>query len=564
MSSEEVNQVRPAVGPAEHQTPPRSCPACRSARARRAFTVRGHHFLRCRDCRSLYLIERPDPAELSQLYSGERYYANPELGLGAHSGYRDYLGDREEIKEKFDRILARLERLVPPGRLLDVGAGPGLLVAAAESRGWDARGLDLNPWAVDWGREQLGVEVEVGSLEEAELEPSSLDAVTMLDLIEHVADPERLIAATARALRIGGALVVFTPDAGSIATRALGARWPEVQRAGEHLTLFSLDGLRELLLRHSLEPLGWHTVGKRTSLATLASDLAPLAPAIGRRLARSLEGRPVGRRKLEIDPRAKVCLYARRVPSPARVRPARMPKREAREVESAIHEELEHLAAAERLCDWMFDSVVGQARGNVAEVGAGIGTFSARLLAAGAERLLLLEPEPSLAEELRRRFERDERVTVVPEPIPEAPSLRGGRFDLVLCQNVLEHVDDDEAAVAAMAAALRPGGRLALLVPADPGLFGPLDLSYGHRRRYTAERIEELLRGAGLTTLELRHFNLLGIPGWWAKNRRPGARVGPRALAAYEALLPLWRPLEERIRPSRGLSLIARAERPPD
>jgi SAM-dependent methyltransferase len=199
-----------------------------------------------------------------------------------------------------------------------------------------------------------------------------------------------------------------------------------------------------------------------------------------------------------------------------------------------------------------------------AEVGAGVGTFSARLLDVGVRRLLLVEPDADLAAVLERRFGGDERIELVREALPDAPSLArdAGRYGFVLCQNVLEHVEDDAEALAAMAAALRPGGTLGLLVPAHPRLFGSLDRAFGHRRRYTSARLKQMLEAAGLELVELRSFNLLGVAGWWWKSRRGATTLGTRSLRAYEAILPLWRPLERRIAPRAGLSLIAVARRP--
>ena len=114
-----------------------------------------------------------------------------------------------------------------------------------------------------------------------------------------------------------------------------------------------------------------------------------------------------------------------------------------------------------------------------------------------------------------------------------------------------------------MADALAPGGQLTLLVPANPRLFGPLDDAYGHHRRYTRERLRMLFEQAELDVLDLYAFNTLGIAGWWATNRRPGSRVGPRSLAVYESLVRFWQPLERRLRPPWGLSLIVHARRPP-
>ncbi|MDQ3644487.1 MAG: bifunctional glycosyltransferase/class I SAM-dependent methyltransferase [Actinomycetota bacterium] len=223
--------------------------------------------------------------------------------------------------------------------------------------------------------------------------------------------------------------------------------------------------------------------------------------------------------------------------------------------------DLERLAAAEGLSDWMFSRFSAHARGTVAEVGAGIGTYSTRLLDAGVQRLLAIEPEPGCAEALERRVGADPRVTVARETLPDSPSLAqlAGSCDLVVCQNVLEHIDDDAAAVKAMAAALAPGGRMTLLVPAHPRLYGRLDRRYGHFRRYDRDRLEHLVDGAGLQLLELRWFNALGVPGWWVKNRAGQPRLDERSMRVYEALLRFWPALEERLRPPFGLSLIAQA-----
>lgn len=226
--------------------------------------------------------------------------------------------------------------------------------------------------------------------------------------------------------------------------------------------------------------------------------------------------------------------------------------------------DLETLARARRLGDWMFEQFAPYVGAEAVEVGAGIGTYSERLLAAGVERLLLIEPEPACVGRLRERFGADPRVEVSDDGLPGSPALaqRAGQVDLVVCQNVLEHIEPDFAAVAAMAGALRPGGHLSLLVPAHPRLYGPLDRAYAHHRRYTRERLRSAVGLAGLRVVDLYSFNLLGVPGWWVSGRRGRESISPSAIRAYEALLALWRPVERRARPRWGLSLIAHAEKP--
>lgn len=212
----------------------------------------------------------------------------------------------------------------------------------------------------------------------------------------------------------------------------------------------------------------------------------------------------------------------------------------------------------------MFAQVPRDAGPRVLEVGAGIGTFSERLLADGATELLLVEPEPACVAELERRFAADPRVAIRAETLPDSPTLasRAGAFDFALSQNVLEHIPDDRAAMAAMARALRPGGRLMALVPAHPRLYGSLDRAYGHERRYTPERLRAIVQAAGLSVERLYHFNALGILGWWARNRTGASGIGSASLRAYEALLAAWRPVEQRVNLPFGLSLIAHARRP--
>lgn len=226
--------------------------------------------------------------------------------------------------------------------------------------------------------------------------------------------------------------------------------------------------------------------------------------------------------------------------------------------------DLEHLKEAEGLTQWMFEQFEDDVRGRVLEVGAGIGTFTDLLLEKPIDHLIALEPWEPCVEALEREFGSNERVSVVAEALPDAPSLVGEdeTIDFILCQNVLEHIGDDLGALRAMAAVLKPGGRLHLLVPANPRLYGPLDQAYAHFRRYTKPVVRERLMLAGLEVDDLYSFNALGLAGWWVQNRRGSdAEISSGSLRAYEMLLRAWKPIEKRWRPPIGLSVIARARK---
>jgi SAM-dependent methyltransferase len=227
--------------------------------------------------------------------------------------------------------------------------------------------------------------------------------------------------------------------------------------------------------------------------------------------------------------------------------------------------DLEALSHADGLGDWMFSRVPDARGARVAEIGAGIGTFSGRLLAAGAQELLLIEPQPACLASLRSRFGGDPRVLIAGDALPHSPALAewAGTCDLVVCQNVLEHIADDRAALQAIARALRPGGTLAVLVPAHPRLFNRLDRRFGHERRYSARRLRWLAGEAGLAIERLERFNALGILGWLIEGLDPQPAIRPRALRAYERVLGSWRRFEDRVRLPFGLSLIVHARRVP-
>ena len=124
------------------------CPACGESRSRAAMRVREYAFRRCRNCRSLYVPDRPGAEVLDRLYEDERYFINEDYDSQKEDtfhGYLDYLQDRDHIEAKFSDVLERVERSRPPGKLLDVGAGPGFMLSAAVGRGWQAAGIEINP-----------------------------------------------------------------------------------------------------------------------------------------------------------------------------------------------------------------------------------------------------------------------------------------------------------------------------------------------------------------------------------------------------------------------------------
>jgi SAM-dependent methyltransferase len=220
------------------------------------------------------------------------------------------------------------------------------------------------------------------------------------------------------------------------------------------------------------------------------------------------------------------------------------------------------MAGARAYNAWLLDRARPYLGRRVLDVGAGLGTVT-EMLAQGRELVVALEPDPEFVQLLRERFAAVDNVRVVDADVTAlgGDSLPGD-FDSAVCLNVLEHLPDDVGVLRTLRQQVRPGGRLLLLVPAHPFLFGSLDRALGHERRYSERSLRALLEQAGLAVETLRHVNAVGAIGWLVSARVLKREQIPAAsLRVYDLLVPLLRGLD-RIELPIGLSLWAVTRRP--
>lgn len=143
-----------------------------------------------------------DPGEIQKFNSYADLWWDPEGEMGT-------LHTVNPLRVSF--ITENLHISQP--RILDVGCGGGILSEALARSGARVTGIDLSPTAVEVARDhalenQLSIDYRVMPVEEfAEAHPAQFDAVTCLEMLEHVPDPEQVVAACARALKPGGTAV---------------------------------------------------------------------------------------------------------------------------------------------------------------------------------------------------------------------------------------------------------------------------------------------------------------------------------------------------------------------
>jgi SAM-dependent methyltransferase len=168
-------------------------------------------------------------------------------------------------------------------------------------------------------------------------------------------------------------------------------------------------------------------------------------------------------------------------------------------------------------------------RGEVLEVGAGIGANTLTLSSLAYDHWTCLEPDAVLAAriELPPGGRHKTVVGTVADLSAEA------KFDAILYIDVLEHIEDDAGEIARAAARLKPGGALIVMSPAHPVLFTPFDAAIGHFRRYTRAS----LRQTAPATLRVEKLVYLDAAGMLAS---AGNRVLLRSAMPTERQILTW------------------------
>jgi len=135
--------------------------------------------------------------------------------------------------------------------------------------------------------------------------------------------------------------------------------------------------------------------------------------------------------------------------------------------------------------------------------------------------------------------------------------LMGNDFDTVICLNVIEHLADDVAALKKMYSLLEKKGRLALLVPAYQWLYGSMDKSHGHMRRYNKKGLTGKLGKAGFRIERMFFINMPGVFGWFLNGKVLKRRHLPeKQTLLFDMLVPLFKAFETIFNPFFGLSVI--------
>lgn len=220
---------------------------------------------------------------------------------------------------------------------------------------------------------------------------------------------------------------------------------------------------------------------------------------------------------------------------------------------------LENMNQANWYNQWTLDKFKEFLRDQILEVGCGIGNFTKTLTDFG--QVWGIDIEDSYIKQTKELV--GEKANIGFGDIEKGKYFFGNqKFDSIVCLNVLEHIRDDVSALNNLSRLLKSEGKLILLVPAHRFLYGEIDRSIGHFRRYEKKELTKKLERLCFKVVFSRSINFLGALGWFVAGRAlKEAIVKERNIKIFNLIAPFVLPFEDLIEPPIGTSILIVAKK---
>ncbi len=207
--------------------------------------------VRCRKCGLIMLDPQPSLKDLAKYYPA-KYHAYARYNPGSKKEhfaiflYKLFFqkGSNPLLRLAFlpFKHLLRGTKIIPGGKILDVGCGNGAFLYKMQAAGMDAYGVELSAEGAKEAQ-RLGLKVKCGALEEQHYSPNSFDVITLNHVLEHIADPVKTLKELRRILKPDGTLVIAVPNSRSLARCIFGRYWASLD-VPRHLMTHNPETMR--------------------------------------------------------------------------------------------------------------------------------------------------------------------------------------------------------------------------------------------------------------------------------------------------------------------------------
>lgn len=224
---------------------------------------------------------------------------------------------------------------------------------------------------------------------------------------------------------------------------------------------------------------------------------------------------------------------------------------------------LEIISGAHRFNEWMYKTIHPWLKGDILEIGSGIGNIS-RFVLRDFDSVYLSDYDAAYISSLKDQFGQLPAargfysIDLQHPDFQETYREHQQRYDTVFLLNVIEHLANDQLAAANCAWMLKPGGRLLLLAPSYSWLYCRMDKELGHYRRYTTSTLASVMMATGQFDIAHKtYFNAAGIAGWLVMGKWMGqSALHKSEMTAFNQIVPLARIADTLLFRSIGLSSI--------
>jgi len=217
------------------------------------------------------------------------------------------------------------------------------------------------------------------------------------------------------------------------------------------------------------------------------------------------------------------------------------------------------ISAAEKFNHWMFQTISRFCTDEILEIGSGIGNISQFFIRQQAQ-ISLSDYNIEYCNILKHKYPQNNvfQLDLANENFETKYSTLCNTFSTVFALNVIEHIENDSLAIRNCSKLLKTNGKLIILVPAYSFLYCQFDTNLGHFRRYTKNKLTELIQKNGFELFHSQYFNAAGIPGWLFSGKILNRKMIPSSqMAIFNKIVPLFKLLDKISFHQFGLSAIS-------
>ncbi len=223
----------------------RVCPNCKSRENTHKIKEEEFLIVKCTNCGLTYLLNPPNEKEIYEDYytigfTGKDYSENSDY---------PHLREIHEINSQRKDLIQKIKRGRENFKLLDIGCGTGLFLKSCKDAGIEGEGADVSQNALNFARNEFGLNVFSKKVEEIAAEGKKYELITMWHVLEHMLEPAEEIKKIKELLTDDGLLLIEVPNLNSIKFRLSGKKWKGGNHPLYHRSFFTAKTLRETLKR---------------------------------------------------------------------------------------------------------------------------------------------------------------------------------------------------------------------------------------------------------------------------------------------------------------------------